>query len=540
MKCSLFWTLLILSLSCSGPVPRPKFDQSKNSATPAIGDKKSNDDANSNAPVKDDPGRTCAPLDNACFALKFSENDKCAMQFSPEQDGIRLLTNDEIKNSLTQIFGMDFSNQLKQLPRRNQGTKFDNALQKSAVSQNLVDNWLDISTYVASSFLSNPSALAKYITCTEVTRNCSDQIVSKLGSALWRSNATAEDLETYFRMFSENKDFKETLLRTVSVILMDPRFLYKLDTQPNQNQISAFELASRISYFLLRSTPDKILLSKAADGSLLLPEVRKSEVARLLALPEAERAFRDFMTEWLMLTNIDNLQISGEMIDPSGKRKDVLDKLSKTIFASQKDVRSAFGKEDETIFTMPGLLGSLSASAITSPVKRGIYFSSRILCRQVPPPPGNAGAFKAETLKADATPRERLKVHEDNASCAVCHSTVDPIGLGLETYDALGRTRTEYTDSKKLIETEGKMRLDGKDIAFSDANQLLKAVGNSEDLPACLTVTLFEYALGSAPQNVNSCELSSIQRKFSAHGYQWKSLVEAIIESPSFSRKAEQ
>ncbi|RYZ90022.1 MAG: DUF1588 domain-containing protein [Proteobacteria bacterium] len=536
-----FLAFLIFTNSCSGPVSKPNFGSKTIAANPDINDEKSDGDSTkSNGPVKDDPGRTCAPLDNACFALKFSETDKCTMQFSPEQDGVRLLTNDEIKNSLNQTLGMDFDKLLKQMPRRNQGTKFENALQKSAVSQNLVDNWLDISADVAASFLSNPSAVAKYITCSEVTRNCSDQIVSKLGSALWRSNANADDLDTYFKIFSATKDFKEALLRTVSVILLDPRFLYKLDTQSNPNQISAFEFASRLSYFILRSAPDKTLLSKAADGSLLLPEVRKSEVARLIALPEAELAFRDFMTEWLMLTNIDNLQIAGETINPSAKRKEVLDKLSKIIFVSEKDVRTAFGKEDENIFTMPGLLGSLSASAITSPVKRGIYFSSRILCRQVPPPPGNAGAFKAETLKADATPRERLKVHEDNASCAVCHSTVDPIGLGLETYDALGRTRTDYADIKKSIETEGKMRLDGKDISFSDASQLLKGIGNSEDLPACLTVTLFEYAFGSVPQNVNSCELSSIQRKFSAQGYQWKSLVEAIIESPSFSRKAAQ
>ncbi|RZA23838.1 MAG: DUF1588 domain-containing protein [Proteobacteria bacterium] len=538
MKSSVL-VLFILACSCSSPVARPKFGSTAPANKPVSEDSGDSIDK-SNGAVKDDPGRTCAPLDNACFALKFSETDKCTMQFSSEQDGVRLLTNDEIKNSLNQSLGMDFTSPLKQLPRRNQGTKFDNALLKSSVSQNLVDNWLDISAVVAASFLSNPAASAKYITCSEVTKVCSDQIVSKLGSALWRGPVSSQDLDTYFKVFGSAKDFKEAALRTLTVILIDPRFLYKLDLQSNANQISAYELASRMSYFILRSAPDQTLLSKAADGSLFRPEVRKAEIARLSARPEAELAFRDFMNEWLMLTNIDNLQIAGETIDPAAKRKDVLDKLSKTIFIGQKDVRSAFGKDDENVFVMPGLLGSLSASAITSPVKRGIYFSSRILCRQVPPPPGNAGAFKAETLKADATPRERLKVHEDNASCAVCHSTVDPIGLGLETYDALGRTRTEYADSKKVIEADGAMRLDGKDISFTDASQLLKAIGSSEDLPACLTVTLFEYALGSLPVSVNACELSSIQRKFQGDGYQWKSLVESIIESPSFSRKVAQ
>ena len=127
-------------------------------------------------------------------------------------------------------------------------------------------------------------------------------------------------------------------------------------------------------------------------------------------------------------------------------------------------------------------------------------------------------------------------LHQAEPTCAICHATVDPIGLGLETFDALGRERSVY-ETMSPIDPRGSMRLDGKDFAFEDARSLMNAIGSSEDFTACMTVTLTEFALGAVPESTNSCELSKTQIAFAKSGYQWKALMKAIVESPSFNRR---
>lgn len=489
-----------------------------------------------NPSIKIVPTKACDALDDACLALRFPEDSQCTVKFSKNQNGLKILSNEEIKNSINQALGIDVSLIVRDLPNRNAGTKFDNAMARGPMSPNLVENWADLSIAIAKAFVENTMAFTQIVKCDKSDRACSDSIVDGVALGLWRSPATEADKELLFKLFgTANGVFAEAAQRVVAGILLDPRFLYKLDSS-NTDNVSAYELASRMSYFLWRSAPDKLLLAKAADASLLDPEVRSKEFDRMIAMPEAEKAFRRYMTEWLALGNLDNLAITGETIDAGALRKEVLDRLSAEIFQTSADVRTAFGMGKDNVFTMPGFLGSLSVSALTNPVKRGIYFSSRILCRQVPRPPADAGAFKVETLKPDTTPRQRLALHTTQASCAICHASVDPIGLGLETFDSLGRDRSVY-DFKAVIDPKGTMKLDGKFFAFEDARSLVNAIGSSEDFTACMTVTLTEFALGSGPESVNSCELSQTQVAFAKSGYRWTALMKAIVESPSFNRK---
>lgn len=484
----------------------------------------------------DEPAIKCDPLDVACLALTYPQGSKCTEKFTEAQDGMRMLTNEEIRNSISQALGIDASSILEALPRRDQGTKFQNATARSAIAENMVDNWSTISLEIASKLVNDATALGKLVSCKDANKACSDKLVNGVAGALWRAPPSAADLTAFAKLFATGKsDFKESAIRTITGLLMDPRFIYRIEGVTASE--SAYDLASRMSYFIWRSTPDAQLLAKAKDGSLSDDAVRKAEVDRMLLDPKAELAFRAFMTEWLGLNKIENLQLKDVKIDYAARRNEVLDKLVVNVFKSGGDFRIAFGKgAKDNVLTMPGFVGSLGVSAETSPVKRGIFFSQRILCRQVPKPPGNAGAFKAENLPAETTPRERLRLHEDNPSCAVCHSTVDPIGLGFETYDAIGNVRTAY-ESKSAIDAKGTMKLDNKVYAFAGTEQLLSDIGESTDIAACMTVTVSEYAMGVTPETDNSCELSAIQTQFEKGNFEWKSLIEAIVSSKSFNRK---
>jgi hypothetical protein len=319
-------------------------------------------------------------------------------------------------------------------------------------------------------------------------------------------------------------------------MLMDPRFFYKVEGASSDAKLNAWDLANRLAYFIWKTGPDEALLAKAQDGSLLKADARRAEVERMLDDPKAEKAFRDFIKEWLILGNIDNLQIPNMTIDKAGLREAVLQAAVEQMFKSKADVRKAFGLNSQTsILTMPGVLGGLNVTPLTSPVKRGLYFSGRILCRKVPPPPANAGAFKVENAAETVTPRERLKKHEDNATCAFCHASVDPIGLALESFDAIGATRDKY-DNKIAIDTAGSIRLGTETVKFQTTQEMLDAMAASDDIAACLGVTTMEYALGAAPDSVNSCELSRMHNEFQKSGYKWRDLIQAITSSTSFLR----
>jgi hypothetical protein len=357
-------------------------------------------------------------------------------------------------------------------------------------------------------------------------------------------------------------------------ILLSPHFTFRveLDADPTSltpHALGGYELASRLSYFLWSSMPDEALFSAAA-GTLADPATLASEVTRLLADEKAQALVENFAGQWLYLRAIDTVEP-----DPGLFRN--FDSALRTAMKSETAMLFAdvaFGSlpanqiitADYTYvndrlashYGLPAVGGSqmVRTSLVgnaqrggllahgsflthtshpnrTSPVKRGKWVLDEMLCSTVPPPDPNLDMAGAEAdIAAGLSQREVLERHRADTACAGCHSLMDPIGLGLENYDAIGAYRT--MDRTNVIDASGE--LDG--APFTGPKELAALIAADPNFVRCLTEKLYTYALGRAPdraaEHLDGAVLAALQLRLGETNYSFSELVAGIVTSPTF------
>ena len=306
-------------------------------------------------------------------------------------------------------------------------------------------------------------------------------------------------------------------------ILCSPGFLY---LNQGEGSLDEHALASRLSYFLWSSLPDKTLLDLAKKGQL--KEELDSQVERMLADPKSNRFIRHFVRRWLDLDNIGSMPPSAEFIEyyrdnlETAMRSEtemffrhVLDKnlplrefLEADYSFLNRELAEHYGMSgvkgnDLRLVSLPsgrrgGLLGQgafLTASANgvdTSPVVRGVYVLEKLLGYTPPPPPPDVPEIEPD-IRGAVTLREQLEKHRDISTCAACHRKIDPLGFALENFDAIGGWREQYED-KLPVNAAGK--LPGGDVFSTVPEFRRRILDRKEQFERCLTEKVLTYALG--------------------------------------------
>jgi hypothetical protein len=339
--------------------------------------------------------------------------------------------------------------------------------------------------------------------------------------------------------------------------------------------LTDMEVASRLSFFLWSSIPDETLLELAEQKKLKEPAVLREQVLRMLADPRAVEALTiGFANQWLNVRVLEEkvadevlyptfdhnlleaFRLETEMFFASTLEEDrsVLDLLSADYtflnerLARHYGIPGVYGSRMRRV-TLPdldqrgGLLahgGLLSLTAYpnrTSPVIRGKWLLDNILGSPVPNPPANVNASLEETgaIEAATTIRERLAHHRDNAVCATCHATMDPLGFALESFDASGAWRT--TDERGLpVDNIGTWPSGLEIHGFTGLRSML--LEKKEMFARNLTEKLMTYALGRRVEYYDRPTVRKIVRDAQAANYTWSSIVTGIVESPAFLMRA--
>lgn len=399
---------------------------------------------------------------------------------------------------------------------------------------------------------------------------CVEAALPVLGHRLWRRPLTADEQAAVLAIArdatAELGSPRDGLTFGLAALLQSPWFLFRPTlgaTDGPTRPVTDAEYATRLAFFLWDSTPSAGLLAAAEAGDLARPSGRRAWVEALLDDPRAARGVRAFFNDYLKLRELDALtkdpavfaRYSPEL-GPMA-REETLATLAWLVLDVEGDYRAAF--TDQTTFLnrklaalygvpapaaegfaradLPadgpraGLLGQASFLAqhahpvSSSATLRGRFIRETLLCGTIPAPPADVDTSLPEPSGDLPTLRDRVAVHMTAPSCAGCHQVMDPIGLGLEQFDGLGRFRETENDTP--IDASG--ALDG--VPFADARGLGEAIAAHPKLTACLTRKLYSYALGRAPTVGEAGELVRLEAAFAASGYRVKALLAAIALS---------
>jgi hypothetical protein len=412
---------------------------------------------------------------------------------------------------------------------------------------------------------------------TRTVADAAKDVMRRIASRAFRRPASDEELNRLASIVEktvESGDSYEVGLQTaLTAILVSPKFLFKVEEPALRigNEyplLSDFELATRLSYFLWSSTPDRELLTLASKKQLRLPGVLAAQLDRMIRDERARDFVRNFAGQWLTLRKLESFTPNeGQFPDWNEQIRD----LSRTetyylflyimrenmsvlrlldadfSFMNEKLARfygipgvqgdkfqlvSLKGQKRLGILTHASVLAVTSNPTRTSPVKRGKWILDNVL--GTPPPPAPAGVPELDKAELVGTLRQQLEQHRANPACASCHKQMDPLGLAMENYDAIGRWRT--SDRGNPIDASGELPTGQKVRNAGDLIRLLRDQ-KSEQFVRTLTEKLMTYGLGRGLEYYDRCAIDQILAKASKNDYRFQELLLGIITSDPFGRK---
>jgi hypothetical protein len=415
---------------------------------------------------------------------------------------------------------------------------------------------------------------------------CARKIITTLARRAYRgdlSDADTQRLMGFYQSGRQARDFEKGIQTALQRILASPKFVFHIETEPaaattgGTYQISDVELASRLSFFLWSSVPDDELLQVAAKRSLHTPAVLEQQVRRMLRDPKAGALVTNFAAQWLYLRNLKNMQpLSEEFPDFDDNLRQAFEQEALMFFESVlKEDRNVVDlmTADYTFlnerlarhYRLPNIYGShfrrvtltddvrrglLGKGAVlmvtshtdrTSPVVRGKWILENLLGAPPPAPPANVPPLNENPQRQGKvlTMRERMEEHRTNPVCANCHKLMDPIGLSLENFDAIGAWRTRdgstVTNLGTPIDASGEL-LDGTKVDGVVA--LRKALVRQPDVfVSTLTEKLMVYALGRGVAHYDMPAIRLVVRDSAKQNYKFSSLILGIVKSTPFQKR---
>ena len=406
-------------------------------------------------------------------------------------------------------------------------------------------------------------------------------IAAHLAPTLFRRPVDAEDVARYralFESLAKSMNSDEALRGMLAAMLVSPRFLYH--EEPPQGP-DAFAIASRMSYFLWRSAPDNELRQAAADGSLLDATKRREHAQRMLSDPRTKRFVTDFTGQWLRTREVGMMKANtdlypeydaeleaamrgetehfiAEMFEHDLPLSNLIDSdwtMLNQRLARHYGIANVHGPDfrrvrlDRSTSVRGGLLTHASIHAVTSngsttsPVARGTWILERFLGTPAPPPPPDVPAIEPD-IRGSTTIKDQLSRHREIATCASCHSKIDPLGFALENFDVIGGWRDNY---RTLVDARPRAKLsEGKPVSsadewtgvgpFNSFQEFRELVKKREDLVTQnLTHQLTTFALGRSPSFAERQPLQSIANHIRKKHFGMRTLVLDLISSPVFT-----
>jgi hypothetical protein len=493
---------------------------------------------------------------------------------------LRRLTHSQYNNTVRDLLG-DQTQPADSFPPEDFVHGFSNQISAQDISPLLAEAYNTAAERLAKSAFLGGQDANRLIPCKPGTPGCGDKFIRSFGRRAFRRPLTNEELRRYNAIFAKESkrtsDFLSGAQLVIEAMLQSPKFLFR-----SEAGTSPYDIASRLSYFLWDTMPDDDLFRVAAAGELATKTGVAKSVKRMIADPRARQAVDEFTSQWLRFDLVRSAtkdrtlfpqftpDLAAAMTEETRRLvadlvwndRNFMDLFTAGYTYVNSDLASLYGvpapanefdrvalpdtTERAGILGQGTFLAQTSKPGDTSPTVRGYFVRDAFLCHVVPdPPPGTNSNLPPLRQDRPQTNRERLQEHLVNRTCAGCHSLMDPIGLGFEKFDAIGKRRDKHTikffpDRRAKDQTPAVVQLDldtiGKvsGIANSDfrtPRELGAILANNPGCQECIVKQLFRYAYGRHETNSDAPLIRRATDVFRGTQFRLKELIMFLATS---------
>lgn len=519
---------------------------------------------------------------------KFLEWIPKVKYLNPKDPGsfvIRRLNNVEYGNTLRDLLGVDPS-VAKDLPNEVPGEGYLNTLSPLQTEQYLViaNEVLNrvfghkdgpVNDKQKQLFGTTPAAEKDY-------REAAKKVARSLTRSAYRRPAKDEEIDillSVFELARENKlDYPGSLRLMLKAILVSPQFLFITPAkEPPTNQtivpLDNYQLASRLSYFIWSTMPDAELSELADKGKLDDPAILRGQVKRMLLDPRSQALFDGFGAQWLGITGLKEKKFDPKLF-PEMKpalrtamydevrlffdsivreNRNVLGFINSDYTFVNEGLAKLYGLQEKVsgpqmrrvqltdpnrggILGMPGTLAMTSFPERTSAVRRGAWVLEQVLGDHIPPAPPNVPALDKQDKKkvANLTLRQRTELHRSNTVCANCHKIMDPIGFGLENFDAIGRWR-DKDETGGPIDARGELPGGKKFVSPKELKAIVAE--RKEDLVRNLTEKMLAYALCRQLEGYDQIVIDRMLNNIHKDDDRMQTIITEVVTSYPFTHR---
>ena len=503
--------------------------------------------------------------------------------------GLRRLTHSQYNNTVRDLIG-DYSRPADRFPPEDFVGGFKNQTRSQGIPPVLEDAYSRAAERMALNAF-RAGDVNNLIPCKPASARdlkCREQFVRAFGERAFRRPLTSVEVQRYTELFATQATKAGTFLEgarvVVEAMLQSPKFLFHV-TAGEGGAVRDYAIANRLSYLLWDTMPDRALLGAAANGDLRTADGIERVARSMLEDTRARQAVDEFFSQWLRFDRMLGAakddgryptftpELAAMMVQETKMllghlvwdNRNFMDAFTADYTFLNADLARLYGLpepagEFERV-TFPaelpraGILGhatflaSTTGPVETSPTARGLFVREHLLCQIVPNPPPGVNTNLPEPATADAAraKRERMVEHAQNPACSGCHRLMDPIGFGLEKYDAVGAWRDQeivdiYTGAgegrrSKPVKVDITATGEIAGIAnstFGDSRALGRVLASSPVCQDCVVKQMFRYAFGRPETPADRTSIASAAAAFRSSGFKFKEMLIFLVRAPQF------
>ncbi len=502
------------------------------------------------------------------------------LSHAPAPRALRRLTQTELNNSVVDIFGGDTSApQTSDVFNADGATYgFHNLQDNLEVRNNMA---LVVQTFAETVAAYAAAHISEISTCSTTDTACEKQFIQTFGKKVFRQPLNAAQVAAYQALMATMPDFASGTQAVTSALIQSPYFLYRAEMGVSNNgmfTLTPYEVASELSYMITASMPDATLMAAADNNALGTAAQIQAQAARLMQTPRAHQALDTFFMQWLQVADLNldarqegttalsssiksDMQTETQMLvdDVSFSKNGTIANLLTANYSFMNAELASFyqvsgpsgstfsnvsttqAQRDLGILGLGGVISAASQATYASPTLRGRMVRMRMLCDSVPSPPPGIPALDASN--PNETTRQRFVAHATDASCAACHTLLDPLGYTFGDYDTVGRHRPGNMENNQSVDASGALNVaagdSGSAVSLSGLSDLITTLSTSQQVGDCMTRHMAMYAFGSVSWSQDACTYNAAATTARSSNYNLQSTWTAITQTPSFTTRVQ-